>query len=85
MLHVLHALLGSSLAELKDGKVTAWTPTQNPQAAQDIVAKEMGIPKENAEWRLRAQVQAGLRRRGRSPLEESGPPGESLLDARGRY
>ena len=47
MIHVLHALLGSSLAEFKDCKVTAWAPTQNPQAAQDIVAKEMGIPKED--------------------------------------
>ncbi|HVI07461.1 MAG TPA: molybdopterin cofactor-binding domain-containing protein [Candidatus Binatia bacterium] len=36
-----------ALAEFKDGKVTAWAPTQNPQAAQDIVSKELGIPKEN--------------------------------------
>src|SRR5258705_11707284 len=34
-----------ALAEFKDGKVTAWAPTQNPQAVQDIVAKELGIPK----------------------------------------
>src|ERR1700686_3262697 len=32
-----------ALAEFKDGKVTAWAPTQNPQAAQDIIAKELGI------------------------------------------
>jgi isoquinoline 1-oxidoreductase subunit beta len=32
-----------ALAEFKDGKVTAWAPTQNPQAVQDIVAKELGI------------------------------------------
>jgi isoquinoline 1-oxidoreductase beta subunit len=36
-----------ALAEFKDGKVTAWAPTQNPQAAQAIIASELGIPKEN--------------------------------------
>src|SRR5580704_3786940 len=36
-----------ALAEFKDGKVTAWAPTQNPQAAQDIIAKELGIAKED--------------------------------------
>jgi isoquinoline 1-oxidoreductase beta subunit len=34
-------------AEFKDGKVTAWAPTQNPQAVQAIVSQELGIPKEN--------------------------------------
>ena len=36
-----------ALAEFKDGKVTAWAPSQNPQAAQDIISKQLGIPKEN--------------------------------------
>ncbi len=36
-----------ALAEFKDGKVTAWAPTQNPQAVQDIVSKELGIAKED--------------------------------------
>src|ERR1700693_2475489 len=36
-----------ALAEYKDGKVTAWAPTQNPQAAQAIISQELGIPKEN--------------------------------------
>jgi isoquinoline 1-oxidoreductase beta subunit len=36
-----------ALAEYKDGKVTAWAPTQNPQAVQDIVSAELGIPKED--------------------------------------
>ncbi len=36
-----------ALAEYKDGKVTAWAPTQNPQAVQDIVSKELGIAKED--------------------------------------
>jgi isoquinoline 1-oxidoreductase subunit beta len=37
----------AALAEFKDGKVHAWAPTQNPQAAQDIISKELGIPKED--------------------------------------
>lgn len=36
-----------ALAEFKDGKVTIWAPTQNPQGAQDIVSKELGIAKED--------------------------------------
>ncbi len=36
-----------ALAEFKDGKVRAWAPTQNPQAAQDIISKELGIAKED--------------------------------------
>src|SRR6266481_1151781 len=36
-----------ALAEFKDGKATLWAPTQNPQAVQDIVSKEMGIAKED--------------------------------------
>jgi len=37
----------TALAEFKDGKVTAWAPTQNPQAVQAIVSSELGIPPEN--------------------------------------
>ncbi|HWY54848.1 MAG TPA: molybdopterin cofactor-binding domain-containing protein [Terriglobales bacterium] len=33
-----------ALAEFKEGKVTAWAPTQNPQAVQAIVSSELGIP-----------------------------------------
>jgi isoquinoline 1-oxidoreductase beta subunit len=33
-------------AEFKDGKVTVWAPTQNPQGVQEIVASQLGIPKE---------------------------------------
>src|SRR5438874_1384142 len=36
-----------ALADFRDGKVTAWAPTQNPQAAQDIISKELGISKED--------------------------------------
>jgi isoquinoline 1-oxidoreductase beta subunit len=34
----------AALAEFKDGRVTAWAPTQNPQAVQAIVSSELGIP-----------------------------------------
>jgi isoquinoline 1-oxidoreductase subunit beta len=36
-----------ALAEFKDGKVTAWAPTQNPQGVQDTIAKVLGIAKED--------------------------------------
>ena len=36
-----------AVADFRDGKVTTWAPTQNPQAVQDIVSKELGIAKEN--------------------------------------
>jgi isoquinoline 1-oxidoreductase beta subunit len=36
-----------ALAEFKEGKATLWAPTQNPQAVQDIVSKELGIAKED--------------------------------------
>src|SRR6266566_1728791 len=35
-----------ALAQFQDGKATLWAPTQNPQAVQDIVSKELGISKE---------------------------------------
>ena len=37
----------NALAEYKNGKVTAWAPTQNPQAVQDTVAKALGIKPED--------------------------------------
>jgi isoquinoline 1-oxidoreductase beta subunit len=37
----------AAVAEFRDGKVTAWTCTQNPQAVQETVAAELGITKEN--------------------------------------
>ncbi len=36
-----------AVAEFKDGRVTAWAPTQNPQAVQDAVAGALGIDKKN--------------------------------------
>ncbi len=47
--HLAHAAMEPlvAVAEFKDGKVTAWAPTQNPQAVQETVAKALGITKED--------------------------------------
>ncbi len=36
-----------ALAEYKDGRVTAWAPTQSPQTVQTVLSQQLGIPKEN--------------------------------------
>src|SRR5206468_10999382 len=36
-----------AVAEFRDGKVTAWAPTQNPQTVQSTVASAVGIDKKN--------------------------------------
>jgi isoquinoline 1-oxidoreductase beta subunit len=47
--HLAHAAMEPlvAVADYHDGKVTAWAPTQNPQAVQETVAKAVGISKEN--------------------------------------
>ena len=47
--HLAHAAMEPlvAVADYRDGKVTAWAPTQNPQAVQDTVAKAVGISKDN--------------------------------------
>ena len=47
--HLAHAPMEppNAVADYRDGKVTIWAPTQNPQAAQDAVAGALGIKKEN--------------------------------------
>ena len=47
--HLAHAMMETpvALAEFRDGKVTAWAPTQDPQSVQETVGKVLGIPKEN--------------------------------------
>lgn len=47
--HLSHAPMEppAAVAEWKDGKVTAWANTQNPQAVQETVAAAMGIKKED--------------------------------------
>ncbi len=37
----------TAVADFRDGKVEVWTPTQDPQAAQDTVAAALGIDKKN--------------------------------------
>ena len=36
-----------ALADFRDGKLTCWCPTQNPQAVQEAVAPALGIKKED--------------------------------------
>jgi isoquinoline 1-oxidoreductase beta subunit len=47
--HLAHAAMEPlvAVADFRDGKVTTWAPTQNPQAVQDTVATALGITKEN--------------------------------------
>jgi len=47
--HLAHATMEppSSVAEFKNGKVTVWAATQNPQAVQAEVAKALGIAKQD--------------------------------------
>jgi isoquinoline 1-oxidoreductase beta subunit len=45
--HHAHATMEPpvAVADFRDGKVTAWAPVQNPQAAQETVAAALGIDK----------------------------------------
>jgi isoquinoline 1-oxidoreductase beta subunit len=47
--HLAHASMEppAAVAEFRDNKVTAWAPTQNPQAVQDTVAGALGIDKKD--------------------------------------
>ncbi|HKG22846.1 MAG TPA: molybdopterin cofactor-binding domain-containing protein [Blastocatellia bacterium] len=47
--HLAHASMEppAAVAEFRDGKVTAWACTQNPQAVQAAVSQALGIPKED--------------------------------------
>jgi isoquinoline 1-oxidoreductase beta subunit len=47
--HLAHASMEppAALADYRDGKVTVWAPTQNPQGVQETIAQLMGIPKES--------------------------------------
>ncbi len=47
--HLAHATMEppAAVAEYRNGKVTAWAATQNPQAVQDTVAKAVGIAKQD--------------------------------------
>jgi isoquinoline 1-oxidoreductase subunit beta len=47
--HLAHATMEPpvALADFRDGKVSAWVPTQNPQGVQEVIAHAVGISKEN--------------------------------------
>ncbi|MGO9272276.1 MAG: molybdopterin cofactor-binding domain-containing protein [Terriglobia bacterium] len=47
--HLAHATMEPpvAVAEFRDGKVTAWAPTQNPQGVQEAIAQAVGIGKED--------------------------------------
>lgn len=47
--HLAHATMEPpvAVAESRDGKVTVWAPTQNPQGVQDAIAQALGIHKED--------------------------------------
>jgi isoquinoline 1-oxidoreductase beta subunit len=47
--HLAHASMEPpvAVAEFRDGKVIAWASTQNPQAVQETIASELGIPREH--------------------------------------
>lgn len=47
--HLAHATMEPpvAVAEFRDGKVTVWAPTQNPQGVQDAVAQAVGVRKED--------------------------------------
>ena len=47
--HLAHATMEppAALADYRDGKVTIWAATQNPQAVQDTVAKALGLDKKD--------------------------------------
>lgn len=47
--HLAHAAMEPlvAVADYRDGRVTAWAPTQNPQAVQDTVAKACGVSKDD--------------------------------------
>src|SRR6202011_1687436 len=47
--HWAHATMEPpvALADFRNGKVTVWAPTQNPQAVQETLAKVLGIAKED--------------------------------------
>ncbi len=47
--HLAHATMEPpvAVADFRDGKVTAWAPTQNPQSVQEVIAQAVGVRKED--------------------------------------
>jgi isoquinoline 1-oxidoreductase subunit beta len=46
--HLAHASMEPpvALADYRDGKVTVWASTQNPQGVQEVIAEKLGVPKD---------------------------------------
>ncbi len=46
--HLAHASMEPpvALADYRDGKVTVWASTQNPQGVQEVISEKLGVPKE---------------------------------------
>ena len=81
-----------ALADYRDGKVTVWASTQNPQAVQETIAEELGhpqrkrdLPRDSAGRRLRPQIETGLCGRGGDSVEGRRQAGESGVEPRRRH
>jgi len=68
--------------------VVAYAAVQDPQGRRIIVSKTLGIDKKDVtchvtlrRWRLRTKIEAGLRRRGRASLKETGQACQKLPGA----
>ena len=76
-----------ALADFRDGQVTVWAPTQDPQGVQETVAKAVGIAKENVICHVTLlgggfgrKSKADFRGRSSRALKEGGASGESGLE-----
>jgi len=47
--HLAHATMEPpvAVADFREGKVTVWAPTQNPQGVEEVISQAVGIRKEN--------------------------------------
>jgi len=47
--HLAHATMEPpvAVADYRDGKVTAWVPTQDPQSVQEVIAQAVGVRKDD--------------------------------------
>ena len=81
-----------ALADFRDGKVTLWASTQNPQAVQETVAAELGIPKENVICHV-PLLGGGFGRKSKPDYAAEaailskalGPSGQGGVESRGRH
>ena len=82
----------AAVAEFRDGKVTVWAPTQNPQAVQEAVAAALGIDKKDVTCHV-TLLGGGFGRKSKpdyargsgGAVEAARQAGQGDLDARGRH